>query len=43
MEVDRTLFAVGGANNDGNLATVSKYNVEMDEWEPVEPMPKALR
>ena len=43
VQVDNNIYAVGGANHEGNLSSVAKYSEEHDEWEPCAAMPKALR
>jgi DNA-binding CsgD family transcriptional regulator len=40
--VDNTLYAIGGENQDGVLASVDRYNPEQDSWEKRAQKPTAV-
>ena len=44
VQVDKSIYAVGGCNNDdGNLTSVARYIEGDEDWEDVAELPKALR
>ena len=43
MQVDSSLYVIGGRNHEGNLSSCDKYLEDSDEWESLPPLPKALR